>query len=197
MNADTPASPEWIIEFANTEDVQALPAIERSAASLFPAGFLPSGAEQETLPAAVLHEAQAEGRLFVARERADGGVVGFALVEAIDGVGHLEEIDVDPAWGRRGIGRALVLRACEWARAKGYADITLITFREIPWNAPFYARLGFLLLEEAAIGNAMLPKLSREAAAGFDPTQRCVMRLRLVDSSRISAAPSRTGAASR
>lgn len=48
-----------------------------------------------------------------------------------------------PEHGRRGIGGALVGSVCDWARASGIASVTLTTYREIPWNEPFYRRLGF------------------------------------------------------
>jgi GNAT superfamily N-acetyltransferase len=69
--------------------------------------------------------------------------VGFAAVTVIDGLAHLAQVSVLPAFGRRGIGGALVEQACRWAVGAGHQAVTLNTFREVPWNAPFYARLGF------------------------------------------------------
>lgn len=83
---------------------------------------------------------------------ADDTPVGFALVEMLTGnEPHLEEIDVHPAHGRRGVGSALVRTVCEWATRSGFRDITLTTFRDVAWNMPFYARLGFaeLILRSA------------------------------------------------
>ena len=36
------------------------------------------------------------------------------------------------------------LKRCDWARARGYDDITLATYRDVPWNGPFYASEGFV-----------------------------------------------------
>jgi GNAT superfamily N-acetyltransferase len=62
----------------------------------------------------------------------------------IDRSAHLHEIDVLPEHGRKGLGRALVLRVAEWARANGYPSATVTTFRNLPWNTPSYASVGFV-----------------------------------------------------
>lgn len=69
--------------------------------------------------------------------------VGFTQVLEVDGLAHLEQLSVLPEHGRRGIGRALVEAATEEARARGYREITLRTFADVPWNAPFYESCGF------------------------------------------------------
>lgn len=76
--------------------------------------------------------------------------VGFAHVEVIEPLGaHLNEIDVHPDHGRRGIGTRLVTAVCNWAALAGYAFVTLTTFRDVRWNKLFYAKLGFLEVETA------------------------------------------------
>jgi GNAT superfamily N-acetyltransferase len=70
--------------------------------------------------------------------------VGFARLEELEGAVHLEQISVHPAHMRRGIGKALLEATCEWARNRGYHAVTLMTFRDVPWNEPFYARHGFV-----------------------------------------------------
>ena len=49
-----------------------------------------------------------------------------------------------PDHAGRGIGRALLEAGCDWAAARGYAEITLATYRDVPWNGPFYASEGFV-----------------------------------------------------
>jgi GNAT superfamily N-acetyltransferase len=77
---------------------------------------------------------------------------GFACVDIVDGVAHLWQLSVLPSLGRRGIGRALVRAVCDWASSHGYPAVTLTTFRDVPWNAPFYARLGFWVMDELPPG---------------------------------------------
>jgi GNAT superfamily N-acetyltransferase len=72
--------------------------------------------------------------------------VGFATVEIADGLAHLWQVSVRPSSERQGIGTALVTAACDWATSEGYAGMTLTTYRDVPWNGPFYRRLGFRTL---------------------------------------------------
>ena len=66
----------------------------------------------------------------------------------IDGLGpgsaHLEQLSVHPDHAGRGVGRALLRAACAWAAAEGYPELTLATYRDVPWNGPFYASEGFV-----------------------------------------------------
>ena len=81
---------------------------------------------------------------------------GFACVDVVDGVAHLWQLSVHPSWGRQGIGRALIEAVCDWASSNGYPAVTLTTFRDVPWNAPFYSRLGFRTLDEFPPGLAAI-----------------------------------------
>ncbi|MQW75500.1 GNAT family N-acetyltransferase [Nocardioides sp. dk4132] len=69
--------------------------------------------------------------------------VGFAHVVVIDGDAHLEQLAVQPAHARQGIGAALVQAAREEARWAGHDRLSLTTYRDVAFNAPFYRRLGF------------------------------------------------------
>lgn len=105
--------------------------------------------------------------------------MGFALCARFGRRAHLEEVDVHPDHGRRGIGTALVQRVCEWAREQELVAVTLTTFREVPWNAPFYRRLGFEELPREQWDEELLSRVAREAEPGLDRDARLVMRLRL------------------
>jgi GNAT superfamily N-acetyltransferase len=69
--------------------------------------------------------------------------VGLARIDRIDDTAHLEQLSVHPDSARRGIGRALLRAACDWARDHGYDELTLVTYRDVPWNGPFYGTEGF------------------------------------------------------
>jgi GNAT superfamily N-acetyltransferase len=73
--------------------------------------------------------------------------VGFVCVELVDGSPHIWQLAVRPDHGRQGLGRALVEAACDWARTEQFATITLTTYRDVPWNGPFYQSLGFVVME--------------------------------------------------
>ncbi|MFT3889358.1 MAG: GNAT family N-acetyltransferase [Arachnia sp.] len=97
-------------------------------------GTPPSGEERLAHPGFVL----------VVTESEEGPPVGFAHVIAHGSTAHLEQVSVHPDHGRRGHGRALVEAAAAEAARRGFTLMTLRTFADVPWNAPFYATLGFV-----------------------------------------------------
>src|SRR5688572_8497242 len=121
------------IDLARRDDIAALPAIERAATELFAGWAVAESVPQDETSLEELAFAQRAGLLWVARG-AEGVPIGFALVELLAGEPHLEEIDVLPAHGRRGIGRALIGAVKAWVSAAGHRSLTLTTFLEIPWN---------------------------------------------------------------
>lgn len=137
------------IERATTAQIDRLCAIEREAVQLFrghPAWASYSGM---SIPPALLREAIARGMVWVALE-GEVGPVGFVWLDAEldEGVIGIAEIDVLPAFGRRGIGAALLEHACDWAGAAGYRRVDLGTLADVPWNAPFYAGHGFVTVDK-------------------------------------------------
>jgi GNAT superfamily N-acetyltransferase len=70
--------------------------------------------------------------------------LGFARIDPLAGGAHLEQLAVHPDHGRRGAGRALLRATVDWASRAGYGEVTLATYREVPWNGPFYASEGFV-----------------------------------------------------
>jgi GNAT superfamily N-acetyltransferase len=108
---------------------------------------------------------------------ADDVPVGFAHVEMIDAdVAHLEEIDVYPEHGRRGLGTRLVLQVCQWAALNGYEAVTLTTFRDVPWNMSFYSRLGFRLVPTEQLSPGLRGVVEDETRRGLDASRRVVMK---------------------
>jgi GNAT superfamily N-acetyltransferase len=69
--------------------------------------------------------------------------LGFVRLDLVDGQAHLEQLSVVPSQMRRGIGTALLEAATAWAHEHGYAAMSVTTFEDVEWNAPFFARRGF------------------------------------------------------
>ncbi|WP_370446193.1 GNAT family N-acetyltransferase [Cryobacterium sp. Y57] len=61
----------------------------------------------------------------------------------------MEQLSVAPGDARKGWGRALVEAAKIQAQKRGYHRISLRTYADVPWNAPFYASAGFVEEEPA------------------------------------------------
>ncbi len=153
-----------------------MPAIELAAATLL-RGHAPESVLRETTDERELAAAQADGRLWVALS--DDVPVGFAIVEVLGHtLAHLEEIDVHPDHGRRGLGRRLVAAVCEWASSRGYSQVTLTTFRDVAWNMPFYARLGFEIVEASDLPMEVAAIVADETRRGLDAGRRVVMTYR-------------------
>lgn len=167
------------IRQARHDDLAALADIERSAAAQFLDVGLGGDFVDNVIPLDVHRLACDEGRLWVAVEETDR-CVGFALALFLhDGTPLLQEIDVEPAHGRRGLGRRLVAAVADWARRRNAATLVLSTFRDVAWNAPFYASLGFTIVAEEALSTAERGLREHEAAHGLPLADRVVMRLDL------------------
>jgi 4-diphosphocytidyl-2-C-methyl-D-erythritol kinase len=163
--------------------VPALCAIERAALELFrghPAW--PSYAAM-SIPPELLDAAIARGLVWVAQTR-DDTPVGFVWLDDDVGEGAvgIAEIDVLPAHGRRGIGAALLEHACAWARAAGYARVDLGTLADVPWNAPFYAKHGFAMVDKA--DPAFAHARARDRENGFPDALRVFMSRTLAPPAR-------------
>ena len=164
----------YCIRSADPEDIDDLPGVETAAAALFAAIGMDTVARSPVTDPDVLRAAQAAGRLWVAAG-GDGRPVGFALVLLRDGRPHLDELSVDPAHGRRGLGKRLVAAVCAWTAARGYDRLTLSTFTDVPWNGPFYARLGFTALDPDTLDPDLAAMRRAEAARGLPVARRAVM----------------------
>ncbi len=157
---------DWAIRRACPAHLPQLAAIEQAAATVFPAGFLPETALSDSVPLPILEAASAQGLLLVALENEIP--VGFALLRSTDDLALLAELDVHPDRARRGIGRRLVAEAEAVMRSRGHEALFLTTFAHVPWNAPWYARLGFTLLPETETPALLRDILQNERARGLE-----------------------------
>lgn len=77
----------------------------------------------------------------------------------------------------KGIGRGLLDTARAYAQAQGLAALSLTTFRNVPWNAPFYASFGFREWDPQDAPASIRQALAYEAAKGL--SDRCAMLMEL------------------
>ncbi|MEU4160067.1 GNAT family N-acetyltransferase [Actinoplanes sp. NPDC026670] len=101
---------------------------------------------------------------------------GYLLADLVDGNVHVEQVSVHPRFSRRGVGRLLIDRAMEYAAGVGAPALTLTTFAEVVWNAPYYRRCGFEVMDDAMIMPGLRAVREHEAAAGLDRWPRVCMR---------------------
>jgi GNAT superfamily N-acetyltransferase len=151
--------------------------IEQAAGRLFAEFGMDDVAAHEAAPPATLLEYVMGQRAWVAE--VDAHVVGYALADVVDAAGHLEQVSVHPDYSRRGIGGALIGAVAAWAREHGLLAVTLMTFRDVPWNGPYYARLGFQPLPEENLTPGLRTLRQHEHELGLDLEARHAMRLDL------------------
>lgn len=170
--------PEYEIRLAQRDEIPLLAALEEEATQRFW-----SIEELRDLPDDItsvedLVAACGLGNVWVAAT-ADDELVGFGYGARVDDCFHLQELAVSQAWGRRGVGRSIVATVADYAARTGYPAVTLTTFRDVGWNAPFYAKLGFRVLEPAAWTPGVVDSVRAEESRGLPNSLRVVMRLEL------------------
>jgi GNAT superfamily N-acetyltransferase len=165
------------IRSARPDDAVQIGIIEASAGELFRTlpdvawiADEPSDAPDSFLPLI------AEGTVWMA-EHPPGIAAGILIAEAIDAELHVWELAVARSAQQQGLGRALLDAACAFAKATGLRAVTLTTFRHVAWNAPFYARHGFVELGEAEMGARLRAIIAEESARGLP--NRCAMSFTL------------------
>ena len=95
------------------------------------------------------------------------------MVELVDGHAHLEQLSVLPELGGQGIGTQLLDAVAGWAQGQGHAEITLTTFRDVPFNAPLYAKRGYEIVPESDWTDALRDLVAHEADDGPRPRHPC------------------------
>ena len=126
---------------ATADDLEFLEAIENEADALFATVF--SIVDWRPAPSYTTPSLQS-GFILVASENPGSDPIGFAHVLEVPGSSHLEQLSVMPSAAHRGHGRALVEAVKSESRLRGCKRVTLRTFTDVPWNAPFYLSCGFI-----------------------------------------------------
>lgn len=164
-----------VIRLARRGDLAAVVELERAAGAVFRDVGMAAVADDEPPGIAELMAYQRDGRAWIAADEADRSV-GYLLVRVVDGNAHIEQVSVHPGHARRRTGATLIDTAAGWSRQHRLAALTLTTFAAVPWNAPYYRRLGFHVLTAAQLGPGLRRIRNEEAARGLDRWPRVAMR---------------------
>lgn len=157
---------------ARPAEIERVRDIERCSASRFLGTELAWLADDEPTDAQTLSSRIAQGGLLVAAEA--GEPVAFVMFREVEGCAYVEQIDVLPTHAGRAIGASLLDAVSATARERSLEAITLSTFRDVPFNAPYYRRLGFG--EVPVLTPAMRLIRQEHKARGLDETARLFMR---------------------
>ena len=158
---------------ATPAEIPLIREIERASAQRF-IGLMDALANDEPSPPEILAARIATGGLLVAVD-ADAPIA-FVMFRPVEDGLYVEQIDVLPAFAGRRIGATLLDAVAERARAGGLARLTLSTFRDVPWNAPWYRRLGFVDIADTALTPGLLDIRREHLARGLDESQRAFMQ---------------------
>jgi GNAT superfamily N-acetyltransferase len=163
-----------LIRAARADDVASMQALEKNAAQAFV--FVPNHAFCVHLPVRTASEhAQVQRTGIALIMEIWGRPAGFLLVLPSDGRAHILEVAVALAHQRHGCGRRLLAIAETWALQCGFAEMTLTTFRDVAWNAPFYSRLGYSMFEPDEGRPELRAIIEDEAAGGVAQAPRVAM----------------------
>ena len=163
------------IRHSERRDSPALQDIEIAAGALFRTVGMDAIADADPFTLDELAAYLAGGRSWVAVDTADR-VVGYVVVDEVDGHAHVEQVSVVPERQGEGIGAALLDHVAAWASSGGREALTLTTFTDVPWNRPLYEHLGFRVLTDDELGPELRAVRAAEAAHGLDPAIRVCMR---------------------
>lgn len=161
-------------------DANKLPEIEYSAGQLFSTiedlSWISTGDVQDIGS----HLASIEKQSHWVAVNENDEPVGFIMTADLPESLFIHEISVSSAWQNKGIGKQLIQKVIDEAKARQYSAVTLTTFRHVVWNAPFYQRLGFVILPENEIPFSLQKILDNEVnEAGFERAARCAMKLKI------------------
>lgn len=161
------------IRLATLDDAPLLPRIEQSAGRAFRNTAHAWVADDPSEPPEAYFPAIAAGDVLIAEQ--DGATAGFVRIAREGDDLHVFELDVLDGRQGQGVGTTLMAAARREAIARGCSAMTLTTFSNVPFNAPFYVRLGFAIQETPSPRLAAI--LAHEAERGL--TDRCAMRAAL------------------
>ena len=166
-----------MIRPARLDELPLLAQIEDAAAEMFRGTSMAFVLEAPRAPVKAVSVIAEPVFIWVAVD-ADDRPIGFLEAEIMEAGLHILEISVHPEYHRQGHGRALVECALACARGRGLAQVTLTTNRDIAWNGPAYARMGFVELLPMEQPDWLAAILAHEISLGFDPALRIGMARR-------------------
>jgi GNAT superfamily N-acetyltransferase len=174
--------PQFAMRTASVAEIDTLCEIDADASTLFvEAGLdldLPAGHEFLIAERSRWLRSLAAGKTLLVIG-STGTALGFAASGTRDGEPYLDQLSVRSHFMRIGLGTALLGATEHMARAAGGRALWLTTYRHLPWNRPFYERMGFEVVAEADCGPDMMAGLMYERRWLPLPHERVVMRKEL------------------
>lgn len=177
QNKQTKEPTKLVIRAAKCSDIDELMNVEQSANQAFLViPHLAWLAEIDLLP--VEYHQKFIVNDYSAVALIDEQVVGFIYAMRYEEDLYILEVDVDRAKQQQGIGQQLFKYMTSLSQKDGFKRITLTTFTDVAWNAPFYRKLGFEVMP-APLPAYLVDKIDREVSFGFERASRTAMYFNL------------------
>lgn len=162
------------IRLGSTDEIHKIAPLEQAAAEAFREIGMDAIADDPPMPEAELIEAAEEQRLWVAVEYGvlKAYLVGDFLPQSL----HIDQVTVHPDASRRGLGALMIESVSADPRSKERGFITLTSFANVPWNAPYYERIGFIDIAESDWPEGVAEKVAAEQEKGLAAWPRVVMQ---------------------
>lgn len=151
---------------------RSLGAVEKAAGARFRDVGMGDIADADTTPLTILEDRADAGRLYVAL--AGDAPVGFLIWSEKDGRAYIEEVSVHPDHAGHRLAARMIDALADDVRGR-LEMLSLATFRDVAWNAPYYAKLGFVELSRADAGPEHEANWRRQADYGLDMSRRLFM----------------------
>ncbi|SMG57691.1 GNAT family N-acetyltransferase [Paraburkholderia susongensis] len=165
--------------FAAPRDAQAIREIEFEAGQRFASVGMAGIADAPPMALEIVNRKIAAREIIVAID-AQASCAGFVMFEPQPARIYVQELDVFTSHAGRRIGAALIEQVAQIARSRQLTQLVLSTYRDVPWNAPYYRRLGFHDIETAELDAALIARRDAHIARGLDESKRVFMRRDLV-----------------
>jgi GNAT superfamily N-acetyltransferase len=165
--------------FALPHEANTIREIEFEAGQRFVSVDMIGIADAAPMALAVVERKIAASEIVVALD-ADATCVGFVMFEPQPARIYVQELNVLTSHAGRRIGAALVEQVAQLALERRLPQLVLSTFSDVPWNAPYYRRLGFREIPYSELDAALIERRNAHIARGLDESKRVFMLRELV-----------------
>ncbi|HEX5659534.1 MAG TPA: GNAT family N-acetyltransferase [Polyangiales bacterium] len=164
----------YTLRLATSQEIATLPSLEMASAQRFQNSPHPACAEGQPISEGLHARWLSHDGVWVA-ESPRGEIVGFVdwIPMALDM--YVVELDVHPDHAGKGLGRQLLDALAEFGSRLGFERMVLRTFRDVPWNEPYYRRLGFETLAREEEHSELANVRAQEASVGLDDSKRSTL----------------------
>lgn len=162
------------IRLASADEIHKVAPLEQAAGEVFRTIGMDAVADDPPIAESILLQAVEEQRLWFAVEY--GVLKAYLLGDFLPQSLHIEQVTVHPDAARRGLGALMIESVSADPRSRERGLITLTSFANVPWNAPYYERIGFLDIAESEWPEGVAEKVAAERESGLAAWPRVVMQ---------------------